>query len=403
MAARDNVFMKFFKLMLAVEALFFLTFCSPQKKIVVNKEIFRSLDKKSDRDYSEEKYFVVITPKNDAEFESLQREVSHLAHESGKCGGYSLLDANEIEEVEFTLEKQRKLNEGFELENYRAPTFKQEIADLNAQVSKEKVRESIDLLVSQKTRSAKSSEPNKAISAFEEHIKKTLKKSKLSFKLEQLQHKSTEQNSLKLRIAGSEEGGEVVILGGHIDSVNSSWFSKEAPGADDNASGSSVILEAIRVLLESGFKPKKNIEIFWYAAEEQGLLGSKEIAKSYKENEIPVVAVMQLDMVLYPGNGDVVGLTTDYTNVELTKQIEDLSALYLDTPVERFRCGYGCSDHASWHQNGFKTVFPFESTFRTSNKSIHSANDVISPSSSLEHALKFSKIALSFLVEFSSK
>jgi carboxypeptidase Q len=62
---------------------------------------------------------------------------------------------------------------------------------------------------------------------------------------------------------------EVVMLGGHYDS----WHS--GTGATDNAAGSAVMMEAMRILKEIGFKPKRTIRIALWSSEEQGLYGSR--------------------------------------------------------------------------------------------------------------------------------
>ncbi|EDM37480.1 peptidase M28 [Pedobacter sp. BAL39] len=62
---------------------------------------------------------------------------------------------------------------------------------------------------------------------------------------------------------------EVVMIGGHYDS----WHS--ATGATDNAAGSAVMMEAMRILKAIDFKPKRTIRIALWSSEEQGLFGSK--------------------------------------------------------------------------------------------------------------------------------
>lgn len=63
---------------------------------------------------------------------------------------------------------------------------------------------------------------------------------------------------------------EVVMLGAHFDS----WHA--ATGATDNAAGSAVMLEAIRLIKASGLKPRRTIRIGLWTGEEQGLIGSRE-------------------------------------------------------------------------------------------------------------------------------
>lgn len=67
---------------------------------------------------------------------------------------------------------------------------------------------------------------------------------------------------------------EVVMIGAHLDS----W--QTATGATDNASGSSVMLEAIRILKTLGVNNKRTIRIGLWSGEEQGLLGSRAYVKN---------------------------------------------------------------------------------------------------------------------------
>jgi len=66
---------------------------------------------------------------------------------------------------------------------------------------------------------------------------------------------------------------EVVMLGAHLDS----W--QTATGATDNASGSSVMMEVVRILKTLGVQPKRTIRIALWSGEEQGLLGSRNYVK----------------------------------------------------------------------------------------------------------------------------
>jgi carboxypeptidase Q len=62
---------------------------------------------------------------------------------------------------------------------------------------------------------------------------------------------------------------QIVMIGGHLDS----WHA--ATGATDNAAGSAVMMEAVRILKATGFKPKRTIRIALWSSEEQGLFGSR--------------------------------------------------------------------------------------------------------------------------------
>lgn len=67
-----------------------------------------------------------------------------------------------------------------------------------------------------------------------------------------------------------------------------------APGADDDCSGTVSILEAFRILAETGYVPRFGpVEFHWYAAEEDGLLGSQDIARYKKESGARIGAMME--------------------------------------------------------------------------------------------------------------
>lgn len=86
----------------------------------------------------------------------------------------------------------------------------------------------------------------------------------------------------------------LTILGAHQDSANYLFPLLPAPGADDDGSGTVSILEAFRVLAESGFVPKEGpVEFHWYAAEEAGLLGSQDIAAYKKKEGAHIGAMME--------------------------------------------------------------------------------------------------------------
>ena len=68
---------------------------------------------------------------------------------------------------------------------------------------------------------------------------------------------------------------EVVMLGAHFDS----WHM--GTGATDNAAGSAVMLEAVRLIKATGLKPRRTIRIALWTGEEQGLLGSRAYVREH--------------------------------------------------------------------------------------------------------------------------
>jgi len=210
------------------------------------------------------------------------------------------------------------------------------------------------------------------------------------------------QPSVIARLEGTDaDAKEIVILGGHEDSTAGA-ASARSPGADDDASGSSTVLEIFRVLNEANFRPRRTIEFHAYAAEEAGLLGSQAIAKKYAADGVKVAGMLQLDMTAYTPDGrtPVVGLITDFVNATLTNFVATLIDEYLNIGYERSKCGYGCSDHASWTRFGYPSAFPFETPFGRHNPNIHTNRDTLSRLN-LEHAIEFAKLGLAFVVELS--
>jgi leucyl aminopeptidase len=215
----------------------------------------------------------------------------------------------------------------------------------------------------------------------------------------ELYNHTFQQPSVIATITGTSNSNEIVIIGGHLDSINlSNPSTSRAPGADDNASGIAVVTETLRAIIASGFKPKRTIKFIGYAAEEVGLRGSKAIAQDYKNQGLNIVGVAQFDMVGYKGtaNKDIFFMT-DYTNGAQNTFMTQLIDTYLSDISYGFdQCGYGCSDHASWHNQGYPASMPFESTMSDINSSIHTAND---SSFNSAHALKFARLSATFAGE----
>jgi leucyl aminopeptidase len=92
------------------------------------------------------------------------------------------------------------------------------------------------------------------------------------------------------RIQGAKavEDESLVIIGAHLDSINLSdpSLTARAPGADDDGSGTTTLLETFHVLAEAGYLPDRTVELHWYAAEEPGIFGSQDVANKYEEDDM---------------------------------------------------------------------------------------------------------------------
>jgi Zn-dependent M28 family amino/carboxypeptidase len=95
-------------------------------------------------------------------------------------------------------------------------------------------------------------------------------------------------------------GNKHVLICAHYDSrvKNLGDSESRSPGANDNASGVSAILEIARFINKQSLEYPLQFVLF--SGEEQGLLGSKHYAKFVKDHNIPIYRLINLDMVGYP-------------------------------------------------------------------------------------------------------
>lgn len=332
-------------------------------------------------------------------------KLSELAHANGRCGNFEALDEMPrdlatVREHLNALNTYQKRNQVLSFSQVADLTARPEIEAALEQLSADKIRGGVEFLSSFPTRYNKGANPNSHIAPFMDRLSEIAKQASYPITIETIDHKSTPQKTIKLTIQGAVRPTEVIVLGGHLDSISGFMGSgSHAPGADDNASGSSALVEALRVLTLQP-QPERTIEFYWYAGEESGLLGSAEVAKAAKAAQTDIVAVLQLDMTMFPGDGELkIASMTDFTSRWLRDYLVAANNTYFKAVIQEDQCGYGCSDHASWHRQGFPAIFPTEAKFSSSFKNIHTTKDVISPIMSFEHAKLFSKIALTMAMD----
>ncbi len=186
-------------------------------------------------------------------------------------------------------------------------------------------------------------------------------------------------------LKGSDPGNRTYVLSSHYDSRNSdnADAAKDAPGADDNASGVVAVLAAARAL--AAVPTRATIIFIAYSAEEQGLLGSNHHAQALKEAGIDVQGDINNDIVgssigpkgesnphvlrifseALPVNADMaainsVGGENDSASRELARFAKEIGDAY--TPpmageliyrTDRYLRG---GDHMSFYKAGFPAV-----------------------------------------------
>lgn len=170
---------------------------------------------------------------------------------------------------------------------------------------------------------------------------------------------------------------EVIILGAHMDHLGIDMTGDVFNGADDNASGTAVVMEVARTMKASRTRPKRTILFALWAAEEEGLLGSKH----YTENPVfpldKTVAYINLDMEGH-GTGKV-----NFRGVYYAPEIWDvlksrLPKEILDNVVPG-RGGPGGSDHTYFLSSGVPAYFVMTDGFHFRTNHIGDVIELIKP------------------------
>ncbi len=152
-------------------------------------------------------------------------------------------------------------------------------------------------------------------------------------------------------IPGGEKPDEYVIVGGHIDS----WDG--ATGTTDNGTGCATALEAARILMKAGVKPKRTIRFMLWSGEEQGLLGSRAYVRAHPELMPKISAVLVHD----GGTNYLSGIAyTAAMKSDMEQAFAPVVGLNAEMPFElRQVAGLsgGGSDHASFLAGGAPGFF----------------------------------------------
>jgi hypothetical protein len=174
------------------------------------------------------------------------------------------------------------------------------------------------------------------------------------------------------------------IICAHYDTIPNGPIS---PGADDNASGTTAVLEAARLL--SNYTTEYTIIFALWDEEERdtitgsmGLLGSEYFAVNANDSSKNLLGVVNVDMIGYDSNNDMhVDIhTREIANsVELANTTAAVNTLYnigLEDTI--YNPGINFSDHKSFWDNGFGAILLIEDFYNDFNDSLHTVNDLLS-------------------------
>ena len=194
----------------------------------------------------------------------------------------------------------------------------------------------------------------------------------------------------------TKEGNDnkYILICAHYDTIlniNLKDAISRAPGANDNASGVSAILEIARILYNQP-QMKYSIQFVLFSGEERGLLGSEHYAQYVKENGIQIFRLINLDMIGNPflGSGIVVVEVDNYDDKDdkcrynKVKQNDKDSiecgtlmakmSMYTDLKPPLLKHIYG-SDYEHFEAKGHVVIGAYDGSAEDENPHYHSATD----------------------------
>jgi hypothetical protein len=117
----------------------------------------------------------------------------------------------------------------------------------------------------------------------------------------QFTYNGTTQQNIVGTITGSLLPDQFVVVGAHYDSLPRS--ATNAPGAEDNASGTAAVIELARIFADE--RPQRTIVFVAFAAEEQGLVGSTRYVQSLTSTQrANLAAALTMDMIAYTSDSE---------------------------------------------------------------------------------------------------
>ncbi|KAF8691004.1 Zn-dependent exopeptidase, partial [Rhizoctonia solani] len=165
----------------------------------------------------------------------------------------------------------------------------------------------------------------------------------------------------RIEAKSGSSSAPIIILGAHLDSTSQlPWV---APGADDDASGLSVVMAIMRILKANDYQGSYAIEAHAYAGEEGGLLGSDALARAYKDQGKEIRGMIEFEMVGYQpstssnaGKSSTITVLADPVPSMTSHMIKVVEAYVPTAELRSVNCGYGCSDHYSFFKEGYPVV-----------------------------------------------
>ena len=206
-----------------------------------------------------------------------------------------------------------------------------------------------------------------------ERIREAARSGERVFLAASVQPRAVEARNVVALLPGSDPAlsDEVLIIGAHYDhlglggegSLDPDAFGQVHNGADDNASGTSGLIEIARLLYESDRRPARSILFLAFSAEEKGLWGSSYYVRNPLLPIAQTVAMLNMDMIGRLEGGTLVvqgvGTAEEWTDVLLDANQSTSRPLSIAVTPD----GSGASDHASFYnEEGLPVLHFFSNT-----------------------------------------
>jgi len=182
------------------------------------------------------------------------------------------------------------------------------------------------------------------------------------------------QDCKTMNILGYIEGSdpdlrdEFIVIGAHVDHLGE-IDGRVFHGANDNASGTAVVMEVAEALSLLKEAPKRSVLFIAFTGEEMGLLGSSYFVENPHMDISNIKAMINLDMV---GSGDdAIMVVGGHSFPEFAQLFDTLAGQYIHVPIKR-RWTSANSDHFPFHNAGIPSVFLYA---MNGVPAYHSSND----------------------------
>ena len=205
-----------------------------------------------------------------------------------------------------------------------------------------------------------------------DRIRQAARSGDRAFLAASVQPKAVEARNVVALLPGSDPtlAHEVVIVGAHYDhlglggegSLDPDAFGEVHNGADDNASGTSGLIEIARRLAEGDRRPARSILFLAFTAEEKGLWGSTHYVRNPLVPIDQSIAMLNLDMIgrLEGRTLTVMGVGTAEEWTEVLRAANQATARPLT--IATSPDGFGPSDHSSFYGEGLPVLHFFSNT-----------------------------------------